>query len=868
MKRIIICLLLVALLLPCIPVFSLDNSYADENPSYTSSVKEYYSPFDIMDTDGVNTVFCGDHYSLNIQKASSSITFLGSGETDEYSNTLKLAIENLSDCRSIDLKIYYTDGGVKKTLTKRLEIDPRSSKKSYFLDFDYIQDIEKITILFRGVKSGTVNLYSFSDIYIYRERYDVLSGTNIKCYFDYDDHTVHFVGSIGHTTFNNYRNATIEIYRTEVGEDVTKKDTYEPIEKSSMRIEFDFPIKVNDLSEAYSQYSLVINDGENGKKFLCRPVIPRMTYDAVERNSEGGFKGISSGVTVDVIDANPSTVNINIDIAQLESKDGSGYYFDIDGKHYYFNREYFLSLDSKVESYFRSNCSIYFKFELPNEGDAFKYSSEDPMYKRDLFAYTYYLIQRYNSKGNIIGIIVGDRSDRFKCNTPNEVASYINAYSNCVLVISEAVKYVGADLKIIVPVSDIVLEKNFDGYGYDSEGFLYTLSDKFENGFSDPINFYVQLNSDFLPAIFSEADEKCVLNDPISKDRYAAKNIEDFEAVLSGICGEYSCISDEYCFLWTVPDMSGSLLSASYIYNFLKLYFDSGAKNFTVSFYTDNANENTAVFSDLKYIIKYIDTKKNADITDIMLSAFGIDSIDLLIADFDKDNMPDSGLSEVDFEGSQGYVKGKYYFWNFSEDRTSDMWSSINGCRLLTVESCDFGRCLTAKMKKYSPLSGEYASMIYSFEKSVDLSYADFLTYSLGIDCETDPDAVFEVVLIYGFDDGVAEAKKTVQGGRLVELIVDTDAFKKLSYLQVNVKPVSNQEALYDLCISGIFVSSSRYSSEELAEFAVKHSGSGSDELSASEHFIPYNEMIWILVLFTLIITVFVIILKKVDKKK
>lgn len=864
MKKIVVCLLLVALLLPCIPAFSLDDSLTDED----LSGKAYYSPFDITDTDGINADLCIDHYSLNIQKASSSLTFSKTGGTDEYSNTLKLVIENLSDCRSIDLKIYYSDGSAKKTLTKRLEIDPRSSKKSYFVDFDYIQGIEKITVSFRGVKSGTVNLYSFSDIYIYRERYDVLSGTNIKCYFDYDDYTVHFVGSIGHTTFNNYKNATIEIYRTEVGEDVTEKDTYEPIEKSSMRIEFDFAIKVNDLSEAYSQYSLIINDGKNGKKFLCRPVIPRMINNSDEEYNSGGFKGISSEVTVDAIDANPSTVNINIDIARLESKDGSGYYFDIDGKHYYFNREYLLQLDSKMESYFRSNCNIYFKFELPSEGDALEYSTEDAMYKRDLFAYTYYLIQRYGNKGNIIGIIVGERSDRFKCDTPEKAASYINAYSNCVLVISEAVKCAGTSLKMIVPVSDIVLEENFDGNGYVGEGFLYALADKFENGFSDPINFYVQLNSDFSPVIFNETDEKCILNDPTSKDRYAAKNIEDFEAVLSGICGEYSCISNEYCFLWNVPSISGSLLSASYIYNFLKLYFDSNTQNFTVSFYSDKANENTAVLSDLKYIIKYIDTKKCSDIIDIMLSAFGIDSIDLLISDYDKYNMPNSRLSEVDFEESQGYIKGKYYFWDFNEDRTSDMWSSINGCRLITVESCDFGRCLIAKMQKHSSLSGEYASIIYSFENPVDLSYCDFLTYSVGMDCEPDPDAVFEIMLVYGFENGVAEAKKTVQGGRLIDFTVDTDTFGKLSYLQVNVKPVSNQEVLYDLCISGIYESSSRYSSEELAEFALKYSGSDSDESAASERFISYKEVIWILIFFVLIIIVFVTILKKVDKKE
>ena len=478
--------------------------------------------------------------------------------------------------------------------------------------------------------------------------------------------------------------------------------------------------------------------------------------------------------------------------------------------------------------------------------------------------YSYYLAQRYNGGeyGGFSGIIVGEEADRFPVSTNSDVQDYLHFYSMFLYIVSESVRGVDRDARMFVPISDIAYSKTTDTSGYESELFLLSLAKIMSQLYSDPCSFSVALCNGQTPFGISNQESKEETDSDIVY--YTSEKIKDFERMLTYVAGESSHVSRDYIFVWSPPtDLSGSMLTASYAYNYLKLFFGSYAESFVVSF--DRADK----LYDLKHVIKYIDTSSFSDAVGPALDIIGAESWQELIINFNKNSIEKFKLSEttpVDISATN--FRGRYDIWKFSELNGIGGWYSLNGCNLVSINvSSDFGRCLVAKIQPHNKILGEYSSIMYAFEEPKDISFADYITYSLGIACENDANAVFEFKFVIGSENEIIEATQIVKAGELNDIAVDVNRLGEISYMQINIKPISNQDVSYNLYVSKISELSQKYTSDELKELEEYKE---EDEYDAGNPFsdvpITTTMIISFSVIFIMIIFVFAFVFKKIDK--
>ena len=814
-----------------------------------------------------------EYLQLSISKTDSSVAFECESERGGiFSNKIRLVIDAPSSCSVLNVELEYVQNGEKKTVYEELETERRSGKRIYYIDFEYASLMTKISISFPRMTTGKVKLYSLSREYVYEDETEYVynkENANVSVSFDSSAYTVSVSGTIGHKTVTKYSGGQIELHRLNVEKDVSSifNDPSSLIDSKPISIQFNFDVKVSDLTEAYSQYVVVISSVDEEKVILTSPCVPSNDEKKMtQASAEDDFKGVSSEVTVDAIDVNPSLVVFDVFLDRLENINGNGYYFSVDNKYYYFDREYINELDNKIKAYTDTNCKIYLRFVFDSTADYNNATSE--LFEK-VYAYSYYLAQRYNGGdyGAFEGIIAGENVDRFSVYVNSDIEAYLKFYSMYLYIISESAHLVNPEMRIFVPISDIADTMGYDTDGYASESFLMSLSKMMEGLYSAPPALSVMLCGERTPLKNTTKypeDEVMPIDDYASYRYYTTEKISDFEMMLTFVSNRSEVLKGDYAYLWSPKaELSGSMLTAAYAYNYLKLYFESSAESFVVSL-----NSATKI-SDLKHVIKYIDTPRFSDAVEASLEMIGAESWIDLIPKFDKTLVEKFRLSEItpiDLSGVN--VKGSYDIWKFSELNGIGGWYSLNGCSSMSIKiSSDFGRCLVAKIQPYNEISGQYSSIICSFGEEKDISFADYITYTLGIACESDATEVFEVKFVIGSQDEIIESTQILKAGSINDITLDIKGLSSISYMQINIKAVSNQEIPYNLYINKISEHSEKYTDAELKKLEEKHD---EDETYNNNIFsdvpITSTAIVSLCVVLTIVAVAFVLIFKKVDK--
>ena len=867
MKKTLSFILICILLFLCVPQSVLAADVADNNIYFIDDAFESMFLSDSFRYDGMEIQNVSNNYlQLSVNDSDSYISFDTFPEIDGLlSNKIRIVLNNQSECKLLNLEIKYEINGIEHVSEEEIEIETRSGEKTYYLDFEYASSITEVKVSFSRVSTGNIMLYSLLREYVYEDENDYIykENTRVDATFDADTYTVSVVGTIGHGTVTKYSGAQIELHRLNIEDDVSSvlTDASSCIDSKPISIQFYFSVKANSISEVYSQYVLVVKSHTGEKELLTTPIVAgneekKASY--IEHNDI--FKGVSSELTVDVIDVNPSLVIVDVFLDRLENPNGSGHYFSMDQSSYYFDREYMNELDKKIKAYTDTSCELYLRFRLDSTGENDLYKTVSSDFWKDIYVYSYYLAQRYNGGeyGGFSGIIVGQEADRFPVSTNSDVQDYLKFYSMFLYIVSESVRGVDRDVRIFVPISDVAYSKTTDTSGYESELFLLSLSEIMSRLYSDPCSFSVALCSGQTPLGVSDQDTD---SDTVY---YTSEKIKDFERMLTCVAGESSLVSRDYIFVWSPPtDLSGSMLTASYAYNYLKLFFGSYAESFVVDF--DRSDK----LSDLKHVIKYIDTSSFSDAVGPALDIIGAESWQELIINFNKNSIEKVKLSEttpVDISATN--FRGSYDIWKFSELNGIGGWYSLNGCNSVSINvSSDFGRCLVAKIQPHNKISGEYSSIMYAFEEPKDISFADYITYSLGIACENDANAVFEFKFVIGSENEIIEATQVVKAGELNDIAVDVKELGEISYMQINIKPISNQDASYNLYVSKVSELSKKYTSDELKELEeYKEEEEDDAENPFSDVPITTTMIISFSVIFLIIIFVFAFVFKKIDK--
>ena len=285
----------------------------------------------------------------------------------------------------------------------------------------------------------------------------------------------------------------------------------------------------------------------------------------------------------------------------------------------------------------------------------------------------------------------------------------------------------------------------------------------------------------------------------------------------------YSALSDKYFFHWT-PDKhtDGNALSASYIYHYYRLFADSHAAAFFVSFREREMTGELGEFSKIKYLVKYIDTSYGSDRTEFAREIFKVESWRDLIPDFNREETEQIALLEGAFgEPSQNAVTGSYLLFDFSAANSTRGWYAGNYCRSLAVTSTqEYGKTLSAVMTADTGTLAEYSDISYRFDSPLPMTYSPYITLQMAVDCPTDNDAVFEVKLVIGSDTGYMEAKQVVKNGEMATVTLNATRFAEMSdisYIRLSVKTVMGHDESFTLHLRSITLDSREYDTDTLA---------------------------------------------------
>ena len=113
----------------------------------------------------------------------------------------------------------------------------------------------------------------------------------------------------------------------------------------------------------------------------------------------------------------------------------------------------------------------------------------------------------------------------------------------------------------------------------------------------------------------------------------------------------------------------------------------------------------------------------------------------------------------------------------------------------------------------------EYSDIAYRFDAPLPLEYAPYITLTLAVDSKSDEDAVYEVKLSLGSDEGYMEAKQVVRSGEEVTLTLNASQFAAAScvdYMRLSAKTVMGEAESFTLHVKNIHLDSREHDSAAL----------------------------------------------------
>lgn len=300
-------------------------------------------------------------------------------------------------------------------------------------------------------------------------------GTITECVIDRNSEKIMIRGSIKHSVLVNNRDGKLAVYRFDPWmnvENAVRRAT--PLATMDMTIRFEFSLPCNTIANRLSLYAVAIIDSDGTVTTISKPQYANMT---TSDTSAAGFKSVATEDVAASVIANPGSAIVDVYLDKLDKGNKSGYIFNADGELFYFDREVIKELDKKVLSYTAAGANVYFRFLIsPYENDLPFCTSgnlwstnkcvvvSDPQALNALYAYTYFLISRYDGGefGKVDGVILGRGADLpVMYNYASLVSEdYESVYSRSLALIGlAALEAAGnGEISLIVPVGDMLSE--------------------------------------------------------------------------------------------------------------------------------------------------------------------------------------------------------------------------------------------------------------------------------------------------------------------------------------------------------------------------------------------------------------------------
>lgn len=875
---------------PIDPSGEITDPPADSDPAVADADASIFMSKLFFGTDGNQYRVENGQVRLPMGEGGKSISFAAATETVTYdtaNNAIRFVVSNYSEATYFYIKFAYADEEGKREDTTRIRVNiaPYSARCTYIVRLDQVDRLTDIMLTLPGSSGGAVhsiNLHAMEPVRVWTEEIEA-RGTVTACTYRAATKTVTVKGSVFHDVMIAAGEGTLGLFRLAPGqtvEELVNDPEILPAVTSSISIGFELQTAAVDVASRFARYAVLICMPDGTRIPLCEPRYATVAEEGGEELSRSDFKGVNTDMTAGAIDANVGSAIVDVYLNRLENEKQSGYLYTVENEYFYFNRTYLSELDATIRSLSGAACRVYLRFLVEADGapiacslplDAasgegaeqpsryLSLSADGEEALRDLYAYTNFLCTRYAQ--TVSGIIVGTRTDESThYNTAGErtLPEYIELYGQALSIISMVAKDVIPSLTMVVPVSDgwniPVIGTDYRSGCFTAEMFVDSLAAYLDARGAGRFTVMVEsgrnpygLDNDYFDAPTTDEDGQPIetprptLTPATLESGYlSSENIVLLDTYLSQQANRYDAVSPSYFFHWTPGEnTSGNALSASYVYHYYSLFTHSQAAAFFVSFREKEMGGNLAEFSKIKYLVKYIDTANGSPRTEFALDIFGADSWTQLIPGFSRTATEQMKLFEGVFgEPSASSVTGTYPLFDFTNAHSTRGWYAGNYCNSLSMAtSAKYGRTLDAVMTADLTTLGEYSDIAYLFDTPLPLQHAPYLTLTVAVDCENDPDAVYEVKLVLGSADGYMEAKQVVKNGETVTVSLNAIQFaevSEISYLRLSAKTVMGQDETFTVHLSGLMMDSREYDSDALQTMIRESQQRGTDGFDIS----------------------------------
>ena len=835
-------------------------------------------------------------------------------------NALCITYMNSTNAQNIALQYTYFDKNNVETLNfEEVEISQSLNKQivTVYIGEGIADKIASYKLVLLNAEYGTFRIYSIATVSVYKNTNSYI-GDILSAVYNDTTEKIDIIGTINHDVMISNSEAIIELYVMPVGTDdsyVMLEDT-EPYAEVPLSIRFEFDISLREFWDRYDKFAVVLHKKDGSKVFVDSPKylgFDESDEDTAQIHSKSNsFKGIETMYVASAMETGMGTAVVDVYLDQLLNAQNTGYFYSVEGKNFYFDRTYISSLDKQIKALYGVGCVIYMRFLISNDNSSQPYTTvfssdtvspnyravlvNTPLALEYIYAFTDYITSRYDSSeyGVIDGIILGKAIDTAKEQNyayNMTMCEYAKLYSSYFSTVALAAKKHLSNIKMVIPVSDSntgILNSETRDNTYNSELLIDSIITILAESDADAIfDFTLMLESSHNPFALKSIT---VLGEGEEQDRtvveierldencgfYTSKNISEFENSLLTLSKKGSLCKSSYIFSWK-PDneISDSYLEAFYVYLYYNIFFQSKAECFISSFYEmEKAGDYNSILK-LKYLMKYIDTQKSAEVTASMLQELGLESWSSEISAFSEENLPLRTLFEYEFSYEMPKdVIGSYALWDFSQLSGSGGWFPNTYCDSVSLNmSSVYSQNLQGIMNTEKSVLGEYASISYIFEYPETLTYAKYLSIDAAVEDDSSSNSLYEIKAVINGESVYVEAKRTINSSGRITLIIDLSECEELrqaDYFRISAKEISGQNSEFKLHIFNVSVHSDKYNNADFENIIEAERARVKAEANGQTIDIEQSSKLWIalIVIGVLSVGMVVILLIKTDKDK
>lgn len=661
---------------------------------------------------------------------------------------------------------------------------------------------------------------------------DVLS---FSCVYNAESKKVTVSGTMNHDAFATYNNSSLVIYSIPPGMseyEVAADKESKPLAETAVSIRFGFTFGISDLTDLYSRYAVFLRSEDGELTLGTAAQYAEVSAEVAEDETKRSFKGINTVSPSVMTETVPGMAVLQVYLDELYTSSSGGYVYQGEKEILFFEKNYIDELDSKINSLSTMGSKIYIQFLL-RRSDTFAHSDSDvsEYFMPDVYdpatlslvhGASDFIVSRYNGekKGVIDGVIVGKGWDYYaKCNfyDTDDISEYAKRCGLYTVIIANAARSVDPTVDVVLPFTDkgFSTDAEYDGELGDhfsvkalAESILAYLDESFNSGLK--CSFLIETAQ--TPFDITNDDFELGISPEFSAQgaSFCAGKQVAFSSFLDVIHAKYNSVSDDYIFVWSVPEnLSGNALAAAYTYSYYSLLGDTDVVAFVADF-TSSSYE-----KDIARIIKYIDTVYGPSSTEYLLEYFGVNSWNEIAG---ITNSRQEGVSHIytsePMWGLPAECIGSFTYFDFSGTMLTENWKKGIGCKDIKIDYAHSER--KALKASLAPKDGD-AQVIYAYNYYENMIHTPYL--KLDFELDGVEGVIYEVTFMLESATGRYESSCVVSADEPKSVVLDISEyayFNKTESIKISVRTIVGQEEDCALWLYGISGHSEKYDSERL----------------------------------------------------